>query len=63
MYNFFKIKQGVNSDRHSSSLDFQDRDVEFSEARISLWHDAAVMSDNLFLGEIRLPARMEASAW
>jgi len=50
-------------DRLSTSVDLHERDVEFVEVRISLWHDGSAMSENLFLGEIRLPVRLDSHAW
>ncbi|KAL0281475.1 UNVERIFIED_CONTAM: hypothetical protein PYX00_002454 [Menopon gallinae] len=43
-------KQGQNHDRENS-----ERDIEFREVRVTLRHDSPGMSDNLFLGEVRIP--------
>ncbi|XP_046990174.1 GTPase-activating protein isoform X1 [Schistocerca americana] len=47
--------RGQNHDRDTYSI--QQEDVEFNELRVSLWHDAPGMSDNVFLGEVRIPLR------
>lgn len=50
-------KQGQNHDRDTYNVQNNERDVEFSEVRVTLWHDSPGMSDNLFLGEVRIPVR------
>lgn len=60
----FEVKQAALLDRHTNSVDLHERDIEFSEVRVSLWHDSPVMSENLFLGEVRLTLRqIESNAW
>jgi hypothetical protein len=48
--------RGQNHDRDTYSLQ-QERDVEFSELRVTLWHDSPGMADNVFLGEVKIPLR------
>nr|CAD7418113.1 unnamed protein product [Timema poppensis] len=49
--------RGQNHDRHTVYQLSPERDVEFSELRVALWHDAPGMADNVFLGEVKLPLR------
>jgi Ras GTPase-activating protein 3 len=48
--------RGQNHDRDTYSLQHE-RDVEFSELRVTLWHDSPGMADNVFLGEVKIPLR------
>ncbi|XP_023709335.1 GTPase-activating protein isoform X3 [Cryptotermes secundus] len=48
--------RGQNHDRDTYSLQHE-QDVEFSELRITLWHDSPGMADNMFLGEVKIPLR------
>ncbi|KAK6644718.1 hypothetical protein RUM43_000987 [Polyplax serrata] len=50
-------KQGQNHDRDTYHVQNSERDVEFSEVLVTLWHDSPGMSDNLFLGEVRIPVQ------
>lgn len=47
---------GQNHDRDTYNLQ-QEQDVDFSELRVTLWHDSPGMADNVFLGEVRIPLR------
>jgi Ras GTPase-activating protein 3 len=33
----------------------QEQDVDFSELRVTLWHDSPGMAEKVFLGEVRIP--------
>jgi hypothetical protein len=48
--------RGQNHDRDTYNLQHE-RDMEFNELRVTLWHDAPGMADNVFLGEVRIPLR------
>ncbi|XP_063224525.1 GTPase-activating protein isoform X2 [Bacillus rossius redtenbacheri] len=49
---------GQNHDRDRDIYQLgQDAEVEFSELRVCLWHDAPAMADNVFLGEVKIPLR------
>jgi hypothetical protein len=48
--------RGQNHDRDTYNLQHE-RDVEFSELRVTLWHDSPGMADNMFLGEVKIPLR------
>ncbi|CAG2064661.1 unnamed protein product, partial [Timema podura] len=49
--------RGQNHDRDTVYQLSPERDVEFSELRVALWHDAPGMADNVFLGEVKVPLR------
>ncbi|XP_069689652.1 ras GTPase-activating protein 3 isoform X2 [Periplaneta americana] len=49
--------RGQNHDRDTTYNLHHERDVEFSELRVTLWHDSPGMADNVFLGEVKIPLR------
>ncbi|XP_067014375.2 ras GTPase-activating protein 3 isoform X2 [Anabrus simplex] len=54
---------GQNHDRDTYNIE---RDIEFSELNVTLWHDTPGMSDKVFLGEVRIPLRGQftsSNAW
>ncbi|EEB14485.1 Ras GTPase-activating protein, putative [Pediculus humanus corporis] len=54
----FTFEVCQNHDRDTYQVHNTERDVEFSEVLVTLWHDSPGMSDNLFLGEVRIPVRV-----